>query len=98
MRATTNELIREGESNRAGDTTEDKDLISELIEACEGALKLRGLECTIQTKKGLQPYEMQKVRDEAAGIERKIRAAIEKAKQTQSIHPANKNEKETGKA
>jgi hypothetical protein len=98
MRATTRDVIREGESNGAGDAIEDKDLISELIEACEEALKLRGLECTILTKKGVQPYEMQKFRDEAAGIERKIRAAIAKAKQTQSIHPVNHNEKETGKA
>lgn len=98
MRATTNDLIREGESNIAGDAIEDEDLITELIEACEEALKLRGLECTILTKKGLQPYERHKFRNEAAGIERKIRAASAKARKTQSIHPANESEKEMGKA
>ena len=97
MSATTNDVIREGGSDRANDIT-DKKLISELVEACEGALKLRGLECSILTKKGLQPYERYKFRNEAAAIEQKIRAAIAKAKQAQSIHPANQNEKGTGKA
>lgn len=98
MSVTNNDVMRAGESNSASITTEDKDLISELIEACEGALKLRSLECFIQTKKGLQPYEMQTFRDEAAGIERKIRAAIAKARQTQSTHRANQIEKDTARA
>ena len=98
MRATTNEAARVGDTNNANGTAADTDLISELVEACEGALKLRALECTILTKKELQPYERQKYRDEAAAIEQKIRAAIAKARQTQSIHPVDQNEKETGKA
>lgn len=98
MSATTTDVTRVDESDRAGNAAADTDHISELIEACEGALKLRGLECSILTKKELQPYERHEFRNEAAAIEQKIRAAIAKAKQPQSIHPANRNEKETGKA
>ena len=97
MSATTNEVKQVDDTNKTGNTTEE-DLIRELIEACEGALKLRGLECSILTKKELQPNERHKFRNEAADTERKIRAAIAKARQMQSTHPADRNEKDAGQS
>lgn len=55
------------------------DAAPDLLEACELALQLRGLECTILTADKYQPYEKQKFRDESREIEEKIRAAIAKA-------------------
>jgi len=79
MSATTNDVKPVDNEEKNDCRQEDTDLIHELVEACREALKLRSLECSILTKKGLLPYERQKYRDEAAAIERKIRSAIAKA-------------------
>jgi len=67
---------------------EPAELIALLLDACQEALKLRSLECYILTKQGLQPYEMQTHRDEAAAIERKIRVAIARANQFEQAQTA----------
>lgn len=91
MSAITDDVRPIEDTKKGNCLTETGDLIRELVEACQEALKLRALECYILTKKGLQPYEMQKYRDEAAGIEKKIRDAITKA-HGKGIHPALNNE------
>lgn len=79
MSATTNDVNPVGSEEKNDRRQEDTVLIRELVEACQEALKLRSLECSILTKKELLPYERQQYRDEAAAIERKIRSAITKA-------------------
>jgi hypothetical protein len=58
-------------------------ITDDLLEACKLSLQLRALESSILSGK-YHLIEVRKFRDEARGIEQKIRAAIAKAEGEQS--------------